>query len=593
MFTPERPERPSLSTCGRSGRGVRPDDAELVDQVEGREDPEARGAAVLVTEVRLAGDPLAAGDVDMRPRDALGHEVLDEERSRDAGALPLAVGVPDVRHLALHVVLQTLVERGRMNSFPSIESGRLDADRELLIVAEQGGNAVAETHLLGAREGCHGDDGGGTGVSRILDPVREDETAFSVRVADLDRLAGHRLVDAVGHHHPGPEAVDDERHDDDDVATQSAEAHEDGQRGEQGRGGGHVGLHPDHVGRVLDLRPPVVEAHPLQHERDGRSAVGVVRGASEVQETRVELRRHEVSTVVHAGDREHEPHLLLADRGLVEDLERGHVAQVLRKRRLGGLVCFADHLGVERRGLDVGRELGVPPRLTDGSRVLDRDRRDEAEVVAADLGDLRIVLDRQDGNAVLAVEADADELELQGLHRSGLERLARKREVRTDGEVVEHHRSTLLARRVDEERERLRAQLDRPLGGETGHVHVLTRGMCVIGSFAESEEADLATPVHELVRLPRISVEVRGGGRRDGGVPPGELAEARAVAVHVLGVHGHDDELGRDEQARRAHLDRIPGSFHIELLLPPPERRSYVLAVSESKCVWGRLNLIN
>src|ERR1043165_8273698 len=137
--------------------------------------------------------PGRARDVEVRPRYPFG-ELLDEGGGGDRPGLATA-DILDVGDVGLDLLRVLLVERELPELLADLAARLDDFVNQLLIRSEQTCVHVAERDGDCARQRRHVYDARRAELLGVGNCVGEDETAFGVRVDDLDGLARHRAHD--------------------------------------------------------------------------------------------------------------------------------------------------------------------------------------------------------------------------------------------------------------------------------------------------------------------------------------------------------------------------------------------------------------
>ena len=138
------------------------------------------------------------GDVDVRPRDALADELLEEQPGGEHAAPALAL-VREVGDAGVETrrAGRAAAASARQAS-PAAAAALDDPVAEGVVVAHDAGDAAAEGDHLRAGEGGDVDDGVGLGLAGQADAVTEDHAALGVGVEDLDGGAVAHRHDVTG-----------------------------------------------------------------------------------------------------------------------------------------------------------------------------------------------------------------------------------------------------------------------------------------------------------------------------------------------------------------------------------------------------------
>ncbi len=263
--------------CSRgNSRTISPGCQEL--QYEGH--TEARAHVILLV-VQTEREPPEGGarDVEVDVCHTRIHELLEEQRGRTRTGVGHTGEVADVRAtLALQKWHEPAVERHRMH----ILTGRLRGIFEMLHEIETpcGGIGVecrdgTECDHLCTGQGREVNDDLGALVLSVGESVGQNEPAFCVGVADLNRLAGHGGVDVAALVGVCACHIVRDRHDavyHDAIGIEARERFHDAKAC---RRASHVDAHVAHVPGHLDVQAAGIEAHPFAENPDlGESLVG-------------------------------------------------------------------------------------------------------------------------------------------------------------------------------------------------------------------------------------------------------------------------------------------------------------------------------
>ena len=270
----------------------------------------------------------------MRPSVRLGVTREEAGGGDGAGLAPAHVG--HIGKVGIELLLVVVPQGHPPDAIGGGLSGGDDLFGEMIILGEKPRRVLAQCNHAGAGQGGQIDHQLRVEALAVGECVAEDESAFGIRIEDLDGLARH-----AGHDVPGFVGVAVghvlRRGDDADQVDRQAQLAGRKHGPEDTGAAAHVVLHLVHVRGRLDRDAAGVEGEALadQHDR-----LGVGLPAAVVHDD--ELGR----LATPARDREEGAHLELLHVGLFEDLG---LQPLVTLAELGGL------LGQIGRGADIAR----------------------------------------------------------------------------------------------------------------------------------------------------------------------------------------------------------------------------------------------
>ena len=199
-------------------------------------------------------------------------ELAQEQRRGDGAALAAAADIVGIGYLGIEHRLIGPPQRHAPERIVLGYRAARDFIGKRIVVGEKRRHLGPERHSCSTCERGEVDDQHRLVLVGERERVGQHQSALGVGIADLDADAFARCVD-VARAEAG--ARDGILHRRDDHAQPHLElARHDHVRQRQGGGAaGHVLLHVEHAGVVLDVEPAGVEAHALADQRDLRVAV--------------------------------------------------------------------------------------------------------------------------------------------------------------------------------------------------------------------------------------------------------------------------------------------------------------------------------
>lgn len=283
----------------------------------------------------------------MRPGGVFGDEFLQEEGGGDGSGV--ASRILEVGELVLERIGVFFFEGHAPELFTAGFTAVDDLQGEIVVVAEESGDGVAEGADHGAREGGEVHDMGGSDFSRFGKSVAKHQTAFGVGIVDHDGLAVLGLEDVARQYGLVADGVFGEAADGAD-ADGKLEGRDSLDGGERGGGTAHVADHFGHGLGRLEAEAAGIEGEALAD--DGQMVLGGVLGRLVVE-----------------GDHERRAGAALADGHVAHKaffFKLLHVADLDGKARRildDGLGAFDEFGGVEVGGAGVDEVLRERDRL--------------------------------------------------------------------------------------------------------------------------------------------------------------------------------------------------------------------------------------